>query len=150
MMDLKKLRQLIKLMVDNDLTELDIQQESERVTLKRGSGEPTVSYVAGPPVAPGSLTTSAGNAEPPESDAEVLSAILSPMVGTFYAASTPDSKPFVTVGEAIEPQTVVCIIEAMKVFNEVQAEVHGLITKVLVDNGQAVEFDQPLFMIKPA
>lgn len=140
MIDQKRLKELIKLMVANDLTEIDLQGEGDRVTLKRGGAAPVaVPAVALPPVP----DTQA--ASPPEKEP----AILSPMVGTFYAAASPDGEPFVKVGDTVNPDTQVGIVEAMKVFNEIRAEVSGVIEQILVENGQAVEFDQPLFVIRP-
>lgn len=150
MIDIKKLRELVRLMTANDLTELDIAGEGERVTLKRASGvaPQVVQHQAPPPahIAPQPTTASA-----PAATADAgLVAIPSPMVGTFYAAPSPDAKPFVSVGSAVEPDSVICILEAMKVFNEIRAETSGVIQKVLVESGQAVEFGQPLFLVKPS
>ena len=148
MIDQKRLKELIKLMVANDLTELDLQSKDERVTLKRGAAGEAVQRVQPlpMPVAPVEAAVVAADASS-GSSADVM-AIRSPMVGTFYAAPSPDAKPFVAAGDIVEPDSVVCIIEAMKVFNEIKAEAAGVIEKVLVDNGHAVEFDQPLFQIK--
>jgi len=143
MVDLKTLRQLIKLMADNDLSELDVEDaKGEKFKLKRGHNGPQV--VAVPAVEGQSPASS-----PTASASEVSggSAIDSPMVGTFYSASSPDAEPFVSVGAKVTPETVVCVIEAMKVFNEIKAEVTGTIEQILVENGQAVEFAQPLFMV---
>ena len=156
MVDLKTLRQLIKLMVDNDLTELDIQAEGGPVKLRRDSQGsaassaptlPPVVQTAAAPVPPAPSQAAAPEAPVDEDDDTVT--INSPMVGTFYSASSPDAKPLGSVGDRVDPDTVVCIVEAMKVFNEIKAEMTGTIQKVLVENGQAVEFDQPLFTIKP-
>jgi len=108
-------------------------------------GTVTNAAPGGAPAAPG---PSSAPAAPPAED-EGLETIRSPMVGTFYAAATPDAEPFVSVGTRVEPDTVVCLVEAMKVFNEIKAELTGTIEKVLVDNGDAVEFGQPLFRVKP-
>ena len=156
MIDLKTLKELVKLMSANDLTELDLQdQAGERVTLKRGSGGAPVQYVQAP-VAHAAPQPQAAQAVAPVPTSPAggggtdgLTPIPSPMVGTFYAASTPDAKPFVSVGDVVDAETVVCIIEAMKVFNEIKAETAGVIERVMISNGQAVEFGQPLFMIKP-
>jgi acetyl-CoA carboxylase biotin carboxyl carrier protein len=158
MTDLKTLKQLVKLMVDNDLTELDLEGESEKVRLKRGGQEPTVAY-AHPPAAPAQAAPApaapadtaaqpAGQGEATDTAASAPT-IDSPMVGTFYAAPSPDADDFVKVGDRVGSDTVVCLIEAMKVFNEIKAEQSGTIEKILVDNGQAVEYGQPLFQIKP-
>lgn len=155
MIDLKTLRELVKLMVGNDLTELDLQDASgEKVSLKRGPGG-AVAYAPAPlpqavALAPAAAPVAApAAAGAPSADAS-LPRIASPMVGTFYTAATPDSKPFVAAGDRVTADTVVCIIEAMKVFNEIKAEQAGVIEKILVTNGQAVEFGQPLFLLKPA
>lgn len=152
MVDLKTLRQLIKLMVDNDLTELDIQAEGGPVKLRRNS-QGTVTHAVQPVAAPAAgiaatpAPAAASSSEDDEADNGVT--IDSPMVGTFYSASSPDAKAFANVGDRVTEDTVVCIVEAMKVFNEIKAEVSGTITKILVENGQAVEFGQPLYAIKP-
>ena len=160
MMDLKNLKSLIKLMVENDLTEVELQDaKGEKVALKRGKGEGQVTYVtAAPPSTPAvsSATTATGAPSSPAGTAlsvpeenEGLVPIVSPMVGTFYASPSPEAKPFVMPGSKVTPDTVVCIIEAMKVFNEIKAETSGTVVKVLVASGKAVEFGQPLFMIQP-
>jgi acetyl-CoA carboxylase biotin carboxyl carrier protein len=154
MVDLKTLKQLIKLMVDNDLTELDIEAEGGPVKLKRNSQTPGVQVV--PAAAPVATVAAAPIHPAPAAPTDASAAaeatgptIDSPMVGTFYTASSPDSKPFVSVGDRVTEDTVVCIVEAMKVFNEIKAETTGTIEKILIETGQAVEFDQPLFAIKP-
>ena len=153
MTDLKTLRQLIKMMVDNELTEIDLEGEGEKVKLKRGGGgAPTVSYAPAPAAAaPAPAAAPAADAAPtPEAEADDgLPTIDSPMVGSFYTASTPDAEAFVKVGDRVSPETVVCIVEAMKVFNEIKAEASGTIAEILVSNGDAVEFGQPLFKLKP-
>jgi acetyl-CoA carboxylase biotin carboxyl carrier protein len=155
MIDLKQVKALIKLMVDNELSELDVEAEGEKVKLRRGHGQPVLSYTPPPAAAfapaPAAPSAPAVAAAPPAAAEDAgLVAIKSPMVGTFYASPTPDAQPFVAVGAAVNDETVVCIIEAMKVFNEIKAEMRGTIVRVMVQNGQAVEFDQPLFMVKPA
>lgn len=154
MVDIKTLKQLIKLMVDNDLTELDIEAEGGPVKLKRNSQSPQAAYVPAaaqpvhhaPPQAPAAQATAPDNA-PAQAHGGIT--IDSPMVGTFYAASSPDAKPLASVGDRVDAESVVCIVEAMKVFNEIKAEVSGTIEKVLVENGQTVEFGQPMFTVKP-
>ena len=156
MIDLKQLKSLIKLMVDNGLTEVDLQDpKGEHVKLKRGGDQP-VQYVAAPPqnfahapaaaLAPSHPAAPAAAAAPKD---DGLLTVASPMVGTFYSASSPDAAPFVQVGDRISPESVVCIVEAMKVFNEIKAEVTGTIHSILVSTGQPVEFGQPLFKVKP-
>ena len=149
MIDLKQLKRLIKLMADNDLSELDLQDGEERVCLKRGAGgQPQVHMapIMSQPV-PGLLPTS--DAADSSSDDDGLIPVNSPMVGTYYAAASPDAKPFVNTGQQINSESVVCIIEACKVFNEIKAEVSGTIERILVENGQTVEFEQPLFLVRP-
>lgn len=157
MIDLKQIKSLVKLMVDHNLTEVDLQDEQgERVKLKRG-GDGQVQYVAQPtpvaqaPVAPATPAAPASGAPaaPEKSADEGLVPIRSIMVGSFYAASSPDVPPFVAVGDKVSADSVVCIIEAMKVFNEVKAEVSGTIERICVENGDVVEHDQPLFMVRP-
>ena len=159
MIDQKTLKQLIKLMVDNELTELDLEGEGEKVKLKRSGGNREYPYAGAPPLAvppPGPDPSSLDTAKPGDlkakGDADELEGAIvidCPMVGTFYRAPSPDAKPFVNVGDAVEPETVVCIIEAMKVLNEIKAETRGTVKKTLVTNGQAVEFGQTLFLVKP-
>jgi acetyl-CoA carboxylase biotin carboxyl carrier protein len=157
MNDLKTIRQLIKLMVDNDLTEIDLEGEGEKIKLRRGQpgGAGAVSYLppaAGPapaaptPAAPAPTDTPADDAA--DDDADLIT-IDSPMVGTFYTASSPDADAFVSAGDRVKPDTVVCIVEAMKVFNEIKAEVTGQVVEVMVNNGDSVEFGQPLYKVRP-
>jgi len=153
MIDIRKLKELVKLMVENDLTELDLQDKEETVALRRGhpgtvyAGQPVV-HAAPVSHAPSS-TDSSGSSDSDASDDEGLIAIESPMVGTFYSSPNPDSDAFVKVGDSISSDTVVCLVEAMKVFNEIKAETSGTIAKCLVESGQAVEFGQKLFLVKP-
>ncbi|WP_432797212.1 acetyl-CoA carboxylase biotin carboxyl carrier protein [Poriferisphaera sp. WC338] len=162
MTDLKMLKQLVKLMVDNDLTELDIEGDEDKVKLKRKIGG-DVQMVAAPPAgqvmmpaaqAPVPMPSAAAPApaasmETPAAD-EGLIEVTSPMVGSFYTAPSPDAKDFVNIGDNVGENSVVCLIEAMKVFNEIKSEVKGTVVKRLVENGQAVEFGQPLFLVKPS
>jgi len=157
MIDVKTLRQLIKLMKDNDLSELDLRDKDEQVLLKRGAGG-AVQQVAPPAVAPVQAAPApaqaAGGEAPAESKEKTaaeqgLIEIKSPMVGTFYNAPSPDADPYVKVGANVDDETVVCIVEAMKVFNEIKAETKGTIEKVLVSTGQSVEYGQPIFLVKP-
>ncbi|MDP7008831.1 MAG: acetyl-CoA carboxylase biotin carboxyl carrier protein [Phycisphaerales bacterium] len=153
MIDIRKLKELVKLMVNNDLAEIDLRDPDEQVTLRRHGEnvvipQGTAPQVAAVPVAP-VATSSAPAAETPVASAETGEEIVSPMVGTYYVASDPDSPPFVKVGDAVSKDTTVCIIEAMKIFNEIKAQCNGTVTKVLVENGEAVEFGQPLFLVSP-
>jgi acetyl-CoA carboxylase biotin carboxyl carrier protein len=155
-MDIEQIRQLVELMVANDLSRLELREGETHVLIRRGQPTVLMSSAAGSAVPagavcgspPGVAETGAQAAPPAEGANEVF--IRSPMVGTFYAAADPESPPFVNVGDVIGPETVVCLIEAMKVFNEIKGEVTGRITKVLVKNAQAVEYDQPLFAVTPA
>lgn len=144
--DMRKVRKLIELMKEHDLTEIDLKQADSAVRIKRG-GE-VVSYSA--PVAPPPASPAAPPAASSESaeDARMV-VVKSPMVGTFYQASSPESPPFVKVGDRIGPEKTVCIVEAMKVFNEIPAGVSGQVVAVLVENGAPVEFGQPLIKVDP-
>jgi len=152
MIDIRKLKELVRLMVENDLTELDIRDEQETVTVKRPGVHAVPQVVAAPvmaaPVAAAPTAAPAPAAAAPAK--EVLPAIESPMVGTLYATPGPDKAPFVTVGSKVGPDTTVCLIEAMKIFNEIKAETSGTVEEVLVKSGQPVEFGQPLFRIRPS
>ncbi len=145
--DVKKVRRLVELMKEHDLAEIDLRQADQRIRLRRGVEVP-MGPVSAPisHAAPASASTSVA-ATPPASDAG-LEVIKSPMVGTFYSSANPESPAFVKVGDHIGADSVVCIIEAMKVFNEIQAEVAGKVVAVLVENGQPVEFGQPLFKVE--
>jgi acetyl-CoA carboxylase biotin carboxyl carrier protein len=145
--DVKKVRRLIELMKEHDLSELDLRQADHRVRIRRG-GE-VVSYSA-PAPAPAPAAAVAPTTAPAASATESrMLVIKSPMVGTFYKASGPDSPAFVKVGDRIGPEKTVCIIEAMKVFNEIPSGVSGQVVAVLVENGAAVEFGQPLIKVDP-
>lgn len=143
-MDIKHLKNLVSLMVENDLSRIEIEEGETRILLKRGQS-PVFTSVT-PAAAPAPAAASAA-ALPPAAPAEPQ--ILSPMVGTFYAAPDPETPPFVKVGDIVQPDTVVCLVEAMKVFNEIKAEMSGRISKILVSNAEAVEYDQPLFAVAP-
>ena len=161
MIDIRKLKELVRLMVANELTELDLRDSEEQVTLRRhssgGAGHTasdlpevvqnrvTQTAVQTPP-APAEAGKRAGAPSAPEAG---LVTITSPMVGTFYAAASPDASPFMHEGSSVAPESVVCIIEAMKIFNEIKAECTGTIVKAMVGNGDPVEFGQPLFMVRP-
>jgi acetyl-CoA carboxylase biotin carboxyl carrier protein len=150
MIDIRKLKELVRLMVENDLAEIDLRDQAETVTIKRGGdGQPIV--IAPPQAAAPAAAAPAQAAEAsPGAEDTGLIAVESPMVGTFYSAANPDSEAFVSVGKSVSADSVVCMVEAMKVFNEIKAECTGTIERVLVSNGDAVEFGQKLFMVKPA
>ncbi len=166
-MDVTLLQQIVQLMSANDLNTVDLRDGERRVVLKRGTPvapiapgmgagyAPPAQYVqpaaapASPAAAAGAGTTPAGTTPAAGEDEANLIPIKSPMVGTFYARPSPDAKPFVGVGSQVEEDTDVCIIEAMKVFNNIKAECRGTIVKVLVEDRATVEFGQVLFLVKP-
>ena len=141
--DEDRLCRLIEMMKEHDLSEVDLQENTQRIRLRRGTAPaaPTAPvYAAAAPAAlPGA------SAAPADGDNIVV--IKSPMVGTFYAKPNPKSPPFVKVGDHVDPEKTICIIEAMKVFNEIPAEIQGQVVAVLVQDGEAVEFGKPLFKV---
>lgn len=145
-MDLKEIKALIDLMKKNGLTAFEMEKDGFRIALaKEGAYAPAMTYAAPAPVAPAPAPApAAAEAKPAVSGKEITS----PMVGTFYTSPSPESPAFVSVGQQVTPDTVVCIIEAMKVMNEIKAEVSGVITEVAAENGQPVQFGQALFRIK--
>ncbi len=143
-MEIEDIKQLIQLMVANDLSELDITDGERKIALKRGPGGMPMVVSAVPAVAPPQPGETA--AQPA---AEGLLEIRSPMVGTLYAAPSPDSEPYVTVGSLVAEDTVVCVIEAMKVMNEIKAECAGAIVEVCAKNAQPVEYGQVLCRVRP-
>jgi acetyl-CoA carboxylase biotin carboxyl carrier protein len=145
--DLKKIRRLVELMKEHDLDEMDLEQGEQRIRLRRSSGGQVMASSA--PVVPPSPAPAAAPGEPPAAPVEEgnIALINSPMVGTFYTSPSPEAGPFVKVGDHVGPDTTVCIVEAMKVFNEIPAETSGKIIAVLVENGEPVEYGQPLFKV---
>ena len=159
-MDLKQIKQIIELMKRSELTEFAVEEEGFKLKIRRGAnGLPLISGSQGSaaPFSPGDISsgstvasataasaTSANNAK----DEAGFTYVKSPMVGTFYRAASPESKPFTDIGAKVVENTVVCIIEAMKIMNEIQAEVKGSVVEVLVENGQPVEYGQRLFKLK--
>ncbi len=151
-LDIKDIKQIVDLMKRSDLTEFEIEEEGLKLRICRNgrvvaeNRAPTPAPVAAPvPPPPVASAASAPAAAPAEVTGQVIK---SPMVGTFYAAASPESPPFVKSGDDVTEDSTVCIIEAMKVMNEIKAEVSGKIAEVLVKNGQSVEFGQPLFRLK--
>ncbi len=140
-MDLEKLKHFIKFMDENSLTELEVEEEGQRIRLRKREGQmiPAASEIITPK---DSQKTESKSAD------ENLKEIKSPMVGTFYRAASPEAKPFVDVGESCKKGDVVCIVEAMKVMNEIKAEESGQIAEIVAENGQPVEFGQTLFTIR--
>ncbi|MCF6225267.1 MAG: acetyl-CoA carboxylase biotin carboxyl carrier protein [Xanthomonadales bacterium] len=149
-MDLRKIKSLIDLLENSSLAELEIIEGKESVRLTRQSSNVPVAAVAAPvaatPVAVEASAPVAAVDEIPEIPENEL--VRSPMVGTYYASSTPDAEAFAKVGQQISVGDPLCIIEAMKMFNQIDAEVSGTIISVLVENGQPIEFDEPLFVIR--
>ncbi|MEM8679467.1 MAG: acetyl-CoA carboxylase biotin carboxyl carrier protein [Planctomycetota bacterium] len=145
--DLEQLRDLIELMNQYDLHEVDLKQDKQQIRLSRGAEVITTTAAPVAPAAPVPAAAAAAPSATTEDPANVVT-ITSPMVGTFYLKPNPDSEPFVKVGDVISADTVVCIIEAMKVFNEIPAEVSGKVIAVLAGNEESVEFGKPLFKVE--
>ncbi len=149
-MDLRKLKKLIDLVEESGISELELTEGEEKVRISRAmmpSQQPIAHYMAAPQVAPASHSTPVPVATTPVV-AEVEGHIVkSPMVGTFYRSSSPDSKAFIDVGSKVAVGETLCIIEAMKLLNEIECDFAGVIKKILVENGQPVEYGEPLFVI---
>ncbi|ANT64073.1 MULTISPECIES: acetyl-CoA carboxylase biotin carboxyl carrier protein [Prosthecochloris] len=152
-MNLKEIQQLIDIINKSDLGEATIEEGDFKITLKRSSSlppavpaQPLQAHVPAPVATPAPAPQAT---EKPSAAQEGLVEIKSPIVGTFYSAPSPESAPFVKINDTIQQGTVLCIVEAMKLMNEIEAEVSGTIVEILVDNGQPVEYDQPLFLVKP-
>ena len=154
-MDLRKLKTLIDLVSESNVSELEITEAEGKVRIVKGPvGAPVAVaapvMVAAPAAAPASPAPAAPDATPAPVEASAQSGhvVKSPMVGTFYTSSSPEAKPFVQVGSVVKEGETICIIEAMKILNEIEADKSGTVTRILVDNGQAVEYGQPMFMIE--
>ena len=156
-MDLKDIKAIIDLMKKNSITEFELERQDSKIKLKRGlnvggaaaQSEDSVSTIPAPmQPAVAAPAPAVAVAPPPAVTGEVD--IKSPMIGTFYRAPSPEAGNYIEVGASVTPETVVCIIEAMKVMNEIKAEVKGVVTQVLVENAKPVEFGQPLFKVRPA
>lgn len=144
--DVERIRQIIELMEQHDLSEVDLQQGEEKIKLNRGSAAPAYAPAVAPvPVAAAPAPAAAA----PAADTSGTITINAPMVGTFYARANPDSEPFVKVGDTITEDTIVCIVEAMKVFSEIPAECRGKVVEILVNDQEAVDYNKPLFRIEP-
>jgi acetyl-CoA carboxylase biotin carboxyl carrier protein len=149
---MRRLRRLVDLMKEHDLAEINLRQGGQRICLRRGgalasSGEIRTMAPSGPAAANLPVAQPLAPVADKSEDGPHIAVIKSPMVGTFYSAPNPESPPFVKVGDHVGPETTVCIIEAMKVFNELPAETSGQVVAVLVDSGEPVEFGQPLFKV---
>ena len=145
-MEIKEIKRIVEMMKNNDLTEFAMKDEDFELTLKRGGEQQVV--VAAAPVAAAPVAAPVA-AAPVEDEDDGLIEIPSPIVGTFYRKPAPDADNFAGVGTDVSEDTVVCIIEAMKVMNEIKAEVTGVIKKVLVDDATPVQYGQPLFLVEP-
>ncbi|MEW6704639.1 MAG: acetyl-CoA carboxylase biotin carboxyl carrier protein [Pseudomonadota bacterium] len=156
-MDLRKLKTLIDLVSESNISELEITEADGKVRIVKAdlrpaqplmAPAPAPTLVAAAPAAAAGSAAAGGIAAEAAPPAETGHIVKSPMVGTFYRSSSPGAKPFVELGSAVKEGEPICIIEAMKIMNEIEADKSGTITKILVDNGQAVEFGQPLFVIE--
>ena len=156
-MEIDQIKAIIGMMKDNDLSEFSMEQDGLKIRIKRGpEGIQQVITQPAPVAAPpspqasagGSATSVNGGDKPKVVDASLLH-VVSPMVGTFYMAAAPEAEPYVKIGQEVDEESVVCIIEAMKVMNEIKAEVKGIITEILVDNAKPVEYGQKLFAVRP-
>lgn len=157
-MELKEIKAIIDLMKKNDLAVFKLEKEGFKLELEAHRHIPQVTAAVpvhhvvttpGPAVVTGTpVETGTGHPSAPAEDKTIYKEIVSPMVGTFYRAPSPESAPYVEVGQSVAEDTVVCIIEAMKVMNEIRAEIKGVIAEILVENGTAVQFGQPLFRVK--
>jgi acetyl-CoA carboxylase biotin carboxyl carrier protein len=151
-MDLRKLKTLIDLVSESNVSELEITEAEGKVRIVKGGGAMAMPVVqtamAAPVMAAAPVAAPAAEAAPAAPAAPTGHIVKSPMVGTFYRASSPGAKPFKEVGDAIKEGETICIVEAMKILNEIEADKTGTITQLLVDNGQAVEYGQPLFVIE--
>ena len=159
-MDIKQIQELIKFVSRSGVNEVSLEQENFKITIKTNQNPvyvnaaiPTTASVAAAPVAPAATPIAAAPAAPvataSSEDTSKYITIKSPMIGTFYRSANPEKPSFVNVGDEIGTGKVVCIIEAMKLFNEIESEVSGRIVKILADNASPVEYDQPLFLVEP-
>jgi acetyl-CoA carboxylase biotin carboxyl carrier protein len=152
--DLKDIKAIIDLMKKNSITEFELERQDSKIRLKRGlnGGAPAVQYdepvIAGTAPILSAATVLPVVAAQPVATGEID--IKSPMIGTFYRAPSPEAGNYIEIGTEVNAETVVCIIEAMKVMNEIKSEVKGIVTQVLVENGKPVEFGQPLFKVRPS
>ena len=156
-MDLRKLKTLIDLVSESNISELEITEADGKVRIVKSDGQPVVAampmmqapqIVAAPVQAAAPVAAAAAPAAAPAPAAETGHIVKSPMVGTFYRASSPNAKPFAEVGQQVKEGDPICIIEAMKIMNEIEADKTGTITKILIENGQPVEFGQSLIVIE--
>lgn len=160
-MNIKEIQDLIKFVSKSGVSEVEIEQKDFKITIKTPVGGSPIAAmapmapvamqmpVAAPVAAPAPVAAAPAPAAAPANDSHLIE-IKSPMIGTFYRSAGPDKPPFVEVGQSIKPGDKVCIIEAMKLFNEIESEIPGTIVKVLVNDSSPIEYDQPLFLVEPA
>ena len=146
-MDLRKLKTLIDLVSDSNVSELEITEAEGKVRIVKSSGAPLVVMQQAVPATVAAVTTLPASTNAETLPVETSHAVKSPMVGTFYRSASPGAKPFVEVGDVVKLGETICIIEAMKILNEIEADNAGTVSKILCQNGQAVEYGQPLFLI---
>ncbi len=149
-MDLRKLKTLIDLVSESNVSELEITEAEGKVRIVKGGGAMMQAYAPQPMYAPMPMAAPTPDAVASAAAAEVPTGhtVKSPMVGTFYRSSSPGAKPFVEIGDVVKEGDTICIIEAMKILNEIEADKSGTVSKILCENGQAVEYGQPLFIIE--
>jgi acetyl-CoA carboxylase biotin carboxyl carrier protein len=149
--DLQKINELIEIMKQNDLAEVEIKHGDDRILLKRRQPEQPAAgaNITAAPTVDVTQTSAAEGTAAGQEQKNNLALIKSPLVGTFYASPSPESAPFVELDSHVDAQTVVCVVEAMKVMNEIKADTSGIVSEILVSNGQAVEYGQVLFKVKP-
>ena len=148
-MDLRKLKTLIDLVSDSNVSELEITEAEGKVRIVKGMvGMPMAHYAPQPAMMAAAPAVAAAVEAPPAPVVSTEHVVKSPMVGTFYRSASPGAKPFVEVGDSIKAGETVCIVEAMKILNEIEADKSGTVRKILCENGQAVEYGQPLFVIE--
>ncbi len=151
-MDIKQIQDLIRFVSKSGVNEVSIEQKDFKITIKTNQVSAAVNAAPAAQVvaaAPATVAAAPVTAVEPAADTSKYVIIKSPMIGTFYRSASPEKPIFVNVGDEIEPGTVLCIIEAMKLFNEIESEISGRIVKILVDNASPVEYDQPLFLVEP-
>lgn len=158
-MELKEIKELIKLVSEADVSEVEVEKGDFKIAIKKVEEKTTIMQAPTVQAAPVHVTIPATQAAPtvpaaptapvaPSTSSNLIT-IKSPMIGTFYKSSSPDKPAFVNIGDEIKPGSVLCIVEAMKLFNEIESEVSGKIVKILVENASPVEYDQPLFLVEP-
>jgi acetyl-CoA carboxylase biotin carboxyl carrier protein len=150
-MDIRKIKKLIELLEESGIAEIEIREGEESVRISRGqmAQAAPVQYTVPAVAAPAAASAPSPVAQPAAAPAQAAGTqIKSPMVGTFYRSASPTAKPFVEVGSSVKAGDTLCVVEAMKMFNQIEAETSGTITAILVENGQPVEYDQPLFIIE--